>query len=127
MLAIINGKVVTIANGIIDEGIVLVEDGKIKAIGKDIPVPEGAKVIDAKGKIVTPGLIDPHSHLAIFGEPSVWANADGNEVTDPITPQLRGIDALNRRPGNTRCGHRRVTTVYTGWEAPASSAAQVLP
>ena len=115
MLAIINGKVVTIANGIIDEGIVLVEDGKIKAIGKDIPVPEGAKVIDAKGKIVTPGLIDPHSHLAIFGEPSVWANADGNEVTDPITPQLRGIDALNPEdPAIPDVVTGGVTTVYTG-------------
>ncbi len=115
VLAITNGKVVTITNGIIDDGVVLVEEGKIKAVGKDVGIPEGAKVIDAKGKIVTPGLIDAHSHLSVFGEPSVWANADGNEVTDPVTAQLRGIDALNPEdlaiPDVVTGG---VTTVYTG-------------
>ncbi|HHY11822.1 MAG TPA: amidohydrolase family protein, partial [Firmicutes bacterium] len=115
MLAITNGKVVTITNGIIDEGVVLVEEGKIKAVGKDVGIPEGAKVIDAKGKIVTPGLIDAHSHLAVFGEPSVWANADGNETSDPITAQVRGIDALNPEdPAIADVVTGGVTTVYTG-------------
>ncbi|MBP8613571.1 MAG: amidohydrolase [Firmicutes bacterium] len=115
MLAIVNGKVLTITNGTIDEGVVLMSNGKIKAVGKDIPVPEDAQVFDAKGKFVTPGLIDSHSHLAVFGEPSVWANSDGNEVTDPITPQLRGIDALNPRdPAIADVLTGGVTTVYTG-------------
>lgn len=115
MLAIVNGKVLTITNGTIDEGVVLISNGKIKAVGKDIPVPEDAQVFDAKGKFVTPGLIDSHSHLAVFGEPSVWANSDGNEVTDPITPQLRGIDALNPRdPAIADVLTGGVTTVYTG-------------
>ena len=115
MLAIVNGKVLTITNGTLDEGVVLIEEGKIKAVGKDIPIPEGAEVIDAKGKMVTPGLIDSHSHLAVFGEPSVWANSDGNEVTDPITPHLRGIDALNPNdPAIKDVLTGGVTTVYTG-------------
>ena len=115
MLAITNGKVMTITNGTIDEGVVLIDGGKIKAVGRDVPIPEGAEVLDAKGKLITPGLIDSHSHLAVFGEPSVWANADGNEVTDPITPQLRGIDALNPRdPAIHDVVTGGVTTVYTG-------------
>lgn len=115
MLAIVNGKVLTITNGTLDEGVVLIEEGKIKAVGKDIPIPEGAEIIDAKGKMVTPGLIDSHSHLAVFGEPSVWANSDGNEVTDPITPHLRGIDALNPNdPAIKDVLTGGVTTVYTG-------------
>ena len=110
MLAIVNGKVLAITKGTIDEGIVLIEGGKIKAVGKDIGIPDGAKVIDAKGKLVTPGLIDAHSHLAVFGEPSVWANADGNETSDPVTPHLRGVDSLNPEdPSPTPTGG--VTTV----------------
>lgn len=115
MIAIVNGKVYTITAGVIEEGVILIEDGKIKAVGKDVKVPEGAEIIDAKGKTVTPGLIDSHSHLAVFGEPSVWANADGNETSDPITPQIRGIDSLNPQdPAIPDVLAGGVTTVYTG-------------
>lgn len=115
MLAIVNGKVYTITGGVIEEGVVLVDGGKIVAVGKDVKVPEGAEVIDAKGKTVTPGLIDSHSHLAVFGEPSVWANADGNETSDPITSQIRGIDSLNPQdPAIRDVVAGGVTTVYTG-------------
>ncbi|HHW19227.1 MAG TPA: amidohydrolase [Firmicutes bacterium] len=115
MLAIINGKVHTVTSGVIENGVILVEDGKIKAVGKDLKVPEGAEVIDATGKVVTPGLIDAHSHLAVFGEPSVFANADGNEMSDPVTPQLRGMDSLNPQdPAIPDVLSGGVTTVYTG-------------
>jgi imidazolonepropionase-like amidohydrolase len=115
MLAIVNGKVYTITNGVIEDGVVLIEDGKIKAVGKDIEIPEGAEIIDAKGKIVTPGLIDAHSHLAVFGEPSVWANNDGNEMSDPVTAQVRGMDSLNPQdPAIQDVVAGGVTCVYTG-------------
>ncbi|QUL98208.1 MAG: amidohydrolase [Candidatus Fermentithermobacillus carboniphilus] len=115
MLAIINGKVYTVTSGTIENGVVLVEDGKIKAVGKDLKVPEGAEVMDAREKVVTPGLIDAHSHLAVFGEPSVFANADGNEMSDPVTPQLRGMDSLNPQdPAIPDVLSGGVTTVYTG-------------
>lgn len=115
MIAIVNGKIHTITHGTLEEGVILIEDGKIKAVGKDVKVPEGAEVIDAKGKTVTPGLIDAHSHLAVFGEPSVWANADGNETSDPITPQIRGIDSLNPQdPAIPDVLAGGVTAVYTG-------------
>jgi len=115
MLAIINGKVYTVTNGTIEEGVILIDGGKIKAVGKDVKIPEDAEVIDAKGKTITPGLIDAHSHLAVFGEPSVWANADGNEMSDPVTPQIRGIDSLNPQdPAIPDVVAGGVTAVYTG-------------
>ncbi len=115
MLAITNAKIYTITRGVIPRGTVLVEGGCIREVGPNVVVPKGAKVIDATGKTVTPGLIDAHSHLAVFGEPSVWANADGNEMTNPITPQLRAIDALNPQdPAIRDVLSGGVTTVYTG-------------
>lgn len=115
MLAITNAKIYTITKGVIPRGTVLVEGGRIREVGPNVPVPKDAKVIDATGKTVTPGLIDAHSHLAVFGEPSVWANADGNEMTNPITPQLRAIDALNPQdPAIRDVLSGGVTTVYTG-------------
>lgn len=113
--AIINAKIHTITNGIIDCGAVMFENGKITAVGRNVHVPEGAQVIDARGKIVTPGLIDCHSHLGVFGEPMVWAHEDGNEFSDPVTPHVRGIDSLNPQdvaiPEVVAGG---VTTVYSG-------------
>jgi len=115
VLAIRGAKIYTITQGIIENGVLLIEDGKIKAVGQGLGIPEGAQVIDAKGKVVTPGLIDAHSHLAVFGEPSVWANADGNETSDPVTPQLRGIDSLNPQdPAIQDVLTGGVTAVYTG-------------
>lgn len=115
MLAITNAKIYTITKGVIPRGTVLIEGGRIKEVGPDVVIPKDAEVIDATGKTVTPGLIDAHSHLAVFGEPSVWANADGNEMTNPITPQLRAIDALNPQdPAIRDVLSGGVTTVYTG-------------
>ncbi len=115
MLAIVNGKILTITRGTIDKGTILVEDGKIKAVGPDVSVPEGAEVIDASGMWVTPGFIDAHSHIGLFGEPAVRATRDGNEVTDPITPQLRGIDSLNPDdPSFADALGGGVTALYTG-------------
>ena len=65
----------------IDDGSVLLRDGKIAAIGADISAPRGARTIDAKGRWVTPGVIDAHSHLGVYPSPSVAALSDGNEIT----------------------------------------------
>lgn len=72
----------------IDDGAVLLRDGKIAAIGKQVETPAGATVIDAKGKYVTPGLIDVHSHLGVYPSPAVESTGNGNEMTNPNTSQV---------------------------------------
>lgn len=67
---------------------VLIQDGKIAAVRKGAGTVPGAKIIDARGRYVTPGLIDAHSHLGVYPSPSVWAHGDGNEATDPVTGQV---------------------------------------
>ena len=94
MLAIKGGKIYTITNGIIDGGTILVEDGKIKSVGKSVKVPEGAEIIDATGKVVMPGLVEAHCHLSMWEEKIGWAGSDGNEATDPATPHVRALDGI---------------------------------
>lgn len=116
MIAIANGKVVTVTGETYEKGTVLLDGGKIAAVGADVEIPEGAEVIDASGKWVTPGLIDAHTHISTFNEPQVIPPSyDGNETSSPITPQVRGIDALNPRDmaiAITRSAG--FTTCYTG-------------
>ena len=94
MLFIKNAKILTMEAVDYDCASILVENGKIAAIG-DITAPEGAKVIDAEGLLVTPGLIDAHTHLGMFGTAMRWEGDDGNEMSDPVTPHVRAIDAIN--------------------------------
>lgn len=94
MIVIKNGAINTITNGVI-VGDVLIEDGKIKEIGEDLVVPLDAEVIDAEGKQVFPGFIDAHTHLGLWEDGMGYEGADGNEETDPITPQLNPIDGMN--------------------------------
>jgi len=66
MLAVINGKIITMAGADIDKGTVLIEGGKIREVGKDIKIPDVAEILDASGKIVMPGFIDAHCHVGIL-------------------------------------------------------------
>lgn len=86
-LVIQGGTVLTVTNGVMENGSILVRDGKIAAIGESITIPPGAKVINAEGKYIMPGIIDSHSHLAL--------NGDINEATDPVTSQVDMADAIN--------------------------------
>ena len=74
--------------GRIERGSVLFADGKVVAVGQSLDAPAGATVIDGTGKWVTPGIIDIHSHLGDYPTPSVQAHSDGNEATDPVTPDV---------------------------------------
>lgn len=118
-IAIKNAKLLTITQGVIENGTILLENGKIAALGTDVIVPADALVIDGTNKWVTPGLIDAHSHIGLFGEPSIEATADGNEKTGPVQSYLRGMDSLNPQdPAFPQVVAAGVTTVYTG---PGSS------
>jgi imidazolonepropionase-like amidohydrolase len=83
-----NATVLTAAGDRIEGGSVLLRDGRIAAVGRDLQAPQGAVVVDASGKWVTPGLIDAHSHLGVYPSPEVDANADGNELTNPVTAEV---------------------------------------
>ena len=80
-----NATILTAVGPRIEGGSVLLKDGKIAAVGKDIAVPADAVVIDGTGKFVTPGLIDTHSHLGVYPAPGTEANSDGNEAVRPNT------------------------------------------
>jgi imidazolonepropionase-like amidohydrolase len=75
--------------GRIDNGTVIFANGVIQAVGgPNLPSPAGAVEIDGTGKFVTPGIIDIHSHLGDYPSPQVQANSDGNELTDPVHPDV---------------------------------------
>jgi imidazolonepropionase-like amidohydrolase len=94
LLAIKGGKILTITDGVIEGGTILIDGGKIVKVGKRIKVPEEAEVIDVTGKVVMPGLIDAHCHIGIIEEKIGWAGGDVNEMTDPATPHMRALDAI---------------------------------
>ena len=115
MIAITNGKVMTITQGTLERGTVLVEDGHIVAVGEEVEIPEGAEVYDATGKVVMPGLIDAHCHVGLFPDGIGWEHSDGNEMTDPITPHLRALDAVHPEDQAFKeLAAAGVTTVLTG-------------
>lgn len=95
MLLIKNAKIYTMAGPVIENGQILVEDGKIAAVGTQLETPADVQVIDAAGKIVLPGMIDAHCHLGMVESSIGFEGSDGNEATSPITPHMRAIDGIN--------------------------------
>jgi imidazolonepropionase-like amidohydrolase len=78
----------------LDEADILLRNGRIAAIGRNLEAPPESTVVDGHGKWVTPGLIDVHSHLGVYASPGVSAHEDGNEMTDPVTPNVWAEHAL---------------------------------
>jgi imidazolonepropionase-like amidohydrolase len=94
-VAITHGRVVPIAGEPIDDGTVLVESGRITAVGTNVKIPAGVRTLDAAGGWVLPGLIEAHGHVGVHEEAEGWAGQDTNEMTDPVTAQVRALDAIN--------------------------------
>jgi len=88
VVAIRNATILTAAGPTIRNGTIVLSDGKIVAVGANVTVPPEARVVDGTGKFVTPGVIDTHSHLGVYAAPGVDANSDGNEMTNPSTPNV---------------------------------------
>jgi len=93
-LAITNAHVVPVEGDPFD-GTVVITDGLISALGPDVAAPEGAEVVDAAGRWLLPGFLDAHTHLGVHEEAEGWAGQDTNEMTDPVTAQVRALDAIN--------------------------------
>ena len=106
--------VMTAAGPTIKNGSVLLQDGKILKVSEQaIEPPEGALIVDGRGKFVTPGLIDVHSHLGVYAVPGVKAHADGNEMTSPTTPQVHAIHSVwPQDPGFERALQGGVTALH---------------
>jgi imidazolonepropionase-like amidohydrolase len=86
-IVIKNATVMTVTHGTIERGSVWLHNGKIAVAGTSVDAPAGATVVDATGKYVTPGIIDPHSHSALGN--------DINEATSAVTPSMMMIDAFD--------------------------------
>ena len=127
----------------LDDADVLLQDGKVAAVGRGLSAPADAIRIDGHGKWVTPGMIDVHSHLGVYPSPGMSAHSDGNEATAPVTANVwaehsiwpqdpgfqaalaGGITSLQILPGSANLiGGRGVTlknvpaTTYQGMKFP---------
>ena len=93
MLILKNGRLLTMA-GPEFVGDIAVENGKIAAIGENLPA-ENAEVRDVSDCYVLPGIVDAHCHIGMWEDGMGSEGSDGNECTNPVTPELRAIDAIN--------------------------------
>ncbi|QAT43596.1 amidohydrolase [Aminipila luticellarii] len=97
MLLIKNGKILTMTGSVIEPGEVWIKGQKIVDVGKNLKISgeEPVQIIDAKDLWVLPGLIEAHCHIGITEEKKGFEGDDCNEMKDPITPYIRGLDAIN--------------------------------
>ena len=95
MLLIQNGHIKPMVGPELENGCVLIgDDGKIIAVAAQIEAPAGATVIDAGGRLVTPGCVDAHCHIGLDNQAVGWEGKDYNEMVDPVTPHMRAIDSI---------------------------------
>ena len=101
-MIVINAEIHTMDNEsrIIENGYIIISNGKISDLGKMDDLHDRDDIIfDAEGKAVYPGFIDAHTHLGMFEDSLTFEGDDGNEDTEPVTPQLRAIDGSNPMDG----------------------------
>lgn len=112
--AVVGATVLTGTDRKIENGVVVVTDGKVAAVGDaQTPVPAGHRVIDARGRYVTPGVIDVHSHLGVYPSPGVQGLSNGNEATSPNTAQVWAEHSIwPQDPGFNTARAGGVTTLH---------------
>ena len=114
-MLLINAKIMTMEDAVIDCGYIQIKDDKIIAVGDMNSAPQDDNVLDLQGKTVYPGFIDAHCHMGMAEEGLDFEGDDLNEMTDPVSPHLRGLDAIN--PVNQsfpEAVDAGITTVVTG-------------
>ncbi|MFY9176137.1 MAG: amidohydrolase [Caldicoprobacterales bacterium] len=115
MILIKNGKVLTMSHKVYEKGDVLIKGKEIVQVGENLEAPEGAQIIDAQGMWVMPRIIDAHCHIGMWEDGIGFEGADGNEATNPVTPELRAIDGINPEDNCFREARESgITSVVTG-------------
>ena len=94
MLCVKNGMIYDAVHREPFRGDILVEDGKIRAVGEGLEIPEGTQIIEAEGLQVYPGFVEAHGHIGLDGSGIGYEGMDYNEMNDIISPQMRGIDGV---------------------------------
>jgi len=107
------------ADKVYEKGQIIIKNNKIFDVGENLNIPEEAEIIDSNGKVIMPGLIDGHTHLGIDEQDVGWAGQDFNEKSNPITPQLRALDAINPKDTGFKDAYKNGIT--TAMIAPGSS------
>jgi len=104
VLVVRGARILPITSPPIAQGVLVIQGGKIVAVGEagKVSIPAGARIQDAGGKVIMPGIVDSHSHIGIMGNPTVADSQDGNEGSGPVQPGLRALDAINPADPNIR-------------------------
>jgi len=130
ILAIKNAHIYPVTKDEIPSGVLLAKGKKIVAVGRDVSIPAGARVIDARGKHVIPGIVESHSHM---GQKQLWkgpvTGSDNNELSEPLNAHCRAIDGLVTGDVAFRIAlEGGVTTmnIITGSRSPNSGQAVVV-
>ena len=97
IVAFQGARIMTASGPIHDPGTLVIRNDKILLVGPSdrVRIPAGARIIDARGKVIIPGLVDSHSHLGVASRPLERANSDGNERSGPVQSIVRALDSLN--------------------------------
>lgn len=114
-MLLINAKIMTMEDAVIDCGYIQIKEDKIIAVGDMNSAPQDEEILDLQEKTVYPGFIDAHCHMGMAEEGLDFEGDDLNEMTDPVSPHLRGLDAIN--PVNKsfpEAVDAGITTVVTG-------------
>lgn len=117
-VAIVHGKIFTAAGPVIENGTILIRDGKIEDVGTAVSVPANARVVDATGKSVFPGFIDANCHAGMEEINAVDATVDDSENVDPITPEMLVTDGFF--PESKTLGVSRVNGVTACFVSPGA-------
>ncbi len=114
--ALQNATIYTITNGIIEKGTLIITDGKISALGTNVPIPEGSSVIDCSGLSIYPGLIDGGTRIGLSEVGSISLTQDYREIGD-LVPHVQALTAVN--PNSVTIPVTRVSGVTTCLTVPA--------
>jgi imidazolonepropionase-like amidohydrolase len=122
-VAITNGEVHTVSGPVIPGGTVVLENGVITAVGLDVAIPPGARIIDASGKIVTPGLFDSSTRLGVTEVGSYEGTSDGSSGNPRMTAAFNVAEGIN--PNTTLIPVARVEGITRAVVAPGGGVAQI--